>query len=99
MVKELGSLRMQEEELEAQKQAAIEKVKELLNQQKQIAQMKTDLLQQGLTRSLLKPDTMDEAFEEEQDTKNVSIEHSASPRYTHDGSPVSYLQYFEVTKI
>jgi len=80
---------MQEEELEAQKQAAIEKVKELLNQQKQIAQMKTDLLQQGLTRSLLKPpDTLDEAFDEEGDAKNVSIEQATSPRYTHDGSPV-----------
>jgi len=88
MVKELGTLKMKEEELEAQKQAAIEKVKELLNKQKQIAQMKTDLLQQGLTRNLIKTDL---TFEDEFVAKNITDNpqnKATSPRYKHDWSPV-----------
>jgi len=89
MVKELGTLRMKEEELEAQKQAAIEKVKELLDKQKQIAQMKTDLLQQGLTRNLIKTDV-----HEEFTRKNCIDYRQTKPilsRNKPDGSPVRIL--------
>ena len=72
LARELGSIKMKEEELEAQKLAAIEKIKELRNRQNQLEQMKTDLLQQGIAtttsttsrQTTLKNEPIDESFDE-----------------------------------
>ena len=98
MARELSSLKMKEDELEAQKLAAIEKVKELLNRQKQLEQMKTDLLQQGIARKVsLKNEPTDESFESEhmtpvQQRRDVAFL-PTSPRYEQEGSPISDSGY------
>ena len=98
MARELDSLKMKEEELEAQKLAAIEKVKELLNRQKQLEQMKTDLLQQGIARKTsLKNEPMDESFDDDHATpvhrRDVTYLPMTSPRYEQEGSPISDSGY------
>ena len=102
MARELGSLKMKEDELEAQKLAAIEKVKELLNRQKQLEQMKTDLIEQGMSSRQPSSLKIDESYEDLSSTESVTLHRrdvtyipmtSSSPHYGQDGSPVSDSGY------
>ena len=101
MARELGSLKMKEEELEAQKLAAIEKVKEVLNQQKKLEQRKTEFLHLGMARKTsMKNEPMDESFDDDHVTNLHRRDviylplTSSSPRcYEQEGSPISDSGY------
>jgi hypothetical protein len=100
MARELGSIKRKEDELEAQKLAAIEKVKEVLNQQKKLEQKKSEIRHLGMTRNpSMKNEPMDESFDDEHVTnlhRRDVVYHpltSSSPRYEQEGSPISDSGY------
>lgn len=91
MASTLGSIQVKEQELEAEKRAAMEKVKLLIGKQKELEQIKTDLLEQGLAQCRVNLSVIQEDYDE--DAKIHSMVNNfyqlASPRPDRDKSPVS----------